>query len=71
MFIKAANGIPKLPFLSNVIGNGYTAFDAQIRHQRIAEIAYYKAENRGFHEGHAVKDWLEAEAEAAWFEESE
>ncbi len=30
---------------------------------RIAEIAYYKAENRGFEAGHELTDWLEAEQE--------
>ena len=29
--------------------------------QAIAQIAYYKAENRGFEAGHDVDDWLEAE----------
>ena len=31
--------------------------------EAIAEIAYYKAENRGFEAGHDVDDWLEAERE--------
>jgi len=30
---------------------------------RIAEIAYYKAENRGFESGHELDDWLDAERE--------
>lgn len=29
----------------------------------IAEVAYYKAEKRGFEPGHEVEDWLEAEQE--------
>lgn len=33
------------------------------RDARIAEIAYYKAECRGFEPGHDVEDWLEAERE--------
>lgn len=31
--------------------------------QRIAELAYQKAERRGFEPGHEWEDWLEAEAE--------
>ena len=30
---------------------------------RIAELAYYKAERRGFEPGHELEDWLEAERE--------
>ncbi|WP_374086715.1 DUF2934 domain-containing protein [Methylomicrobium lacus] len=30
---------------------------------RIAELAYYKAERRGFEPGHELEDWLEAEQE--------
>jgi hypothetical protein len=30
---------------------------------RISELAYYKAESRGFEPGHEVDDWLEAEQE--------
>lgn len=30
---------------------------------RIAEIAYYKAERRGFAPGYELEDWLEAEQE--------
>jgi hypothetical protein len=33
------------------------------RDARIAEIAYHKAECRGFEPGHEVEDWLEAEQE--------
>jgi hypothetical protein len=31
------------------------------RHRRIAEIAYYRAERRGFANGSALEDWLIAE----------
>ncbi len=27
----------------------------------IAQLAYYKAHNRGFEDGHELNDWLEAE----------
>jgi len=30
---------------------------------QIAEMAYYKAESRGFTPGHELEDWLEAERE--------
>jgi hypothetical protein len=33
------------------------------RDVRIAELAYYKAESRGFEPGHELDDWLEAERE--------
>jgi len=33
------------------------------RNARIAELAYYKAESRGFEPGHEMEDWLEAERE--------
>lgn len=33
------------------------------RHQKIAEAAYYRALQRGFHGGSDIEDWLEAEAE--------
>lgn len=29
----------------------------------VAEMAYYKAEKRGFEPGHELEDWLEAEQE--------
>lgn len=33
------------------------------RDARIAELAYYKAECRGFEPGHELEDWFEAERE--------
>ena len=30
---------------------------------KIGELAYYKAEKRGFEPGHELEDWLEAEQE--------
>jgi hypothetical protein len=38
-------------------------FAFQGRHQKIAEAAYFKAEQRGFAPGHALDDWLAAERE--------
>ena len=40
-----------------------TVSDAEARYNRIAEIAYLLAEKRGFENGSAVDDWLEAERE--------
>lgn len=34
-----------------------------MRHQMIAEAAYYRAELRGFSGGDALQDWLDAEIE--------
>ena len=31
----------------------------------VAELAYYKAESRGFELGHELDDWLAAEAECS------
>ncbi|MGZ8152978.1 MAG: DUF2934 domain-containing protein [Methylovulum sp.] len=31
------------------------------RNAKVAELAYYKAESRGFEPGHELEDWLEAE----------
>ncbi|MGR9054142.1 MAG: DUF2934 domain-containing protein [Gammaproteobacteria bacterium] len=36
---------------------------------RIAELAYYKAEARGFLPGHEMDDWLEAERELTVMED--
>lgn len=35
----------------------------QERFRQIQEVAYYKAEQRGFAPGHELEDWLAAEAE--------
>jgi hypothetical protein len=34
---------------------------SEVRRRRIAEIAYYRAERRGFRDGSALEDWLVAE----------
>jgi hypothetical protein len=36
---------------------------AKSREAMIAELAYFKAQSRGFEPGHEVADWLAAEAE--------
>jgi hypothetical protein len=47
----------------NVSENKLGILDTEMRQQKIAELAYYKSENRGFEPGHEVEDWLEAESE--------
>jgi hypothetical protein len=42
---------------------GKPAVNPQIRHDMIANAAYYRAEKRGFSGGCELEDWLEAEAE--------
>ena len=37
--------------------------DPDRRRALIAEVAYYRAERRGFEPGHESEDWLSAEAE--------
>ena len=37
--------------------------DPNCRNQLIAEAAYFRAESKGFPQGCALNDWLEAEAE--------
>jgi hypothetical protein len=33
------------------------------KRERVAELAYYRALQRGFEPGHEIEDWLAAEAE--------
>ena len=42
-----------------------TNLSAEDRCGLVAEMAYYKAEARGFEPGHELEDWLAAEAEVA------
>jgi hypothetical protein len=35
------------------------------RDAKVAELAYYKAESRGFEPGHELEDWLSAEGECS------
>ncbi len=37
--------------------------ERDIRHQMIAQAAYFRAQRRGFEPGHELEDWLAAEAE--------
>ena len=41
----------------------WAAIDAQVSQQKIAEVAYLKAEARAFTPGYEMDDWLAAEAE--------
>jgi Protein of unknown function (DUF2934) len=40
-----------------------TTMDVSDRDAKIAELAFYKAEQREFEPGHELKDWYEAEKE--------
>ncbi|WP_374089645.1 DUF2934 domain-containing protein [Methylomicrobium lacus] len=40
-----------------------TTLDPLDNTAKISELAYYKAERRGFDPGHELEDWLEAERE--------
>ena len=40
---------------------GTAQSDAERRHHRISEAAYYRARERGFETGREEEDWLEAE----------
>ena len=35
----------------------------EVRHQMIAQAAYFRAQRRGFEPGHELEDWLAAETE--------
>jgi hypothetical protein len=59
------------PHLRFVLDRQTEAHDPTSEHDRrrqIAELAYYKAQLRGFEAGHECEDWLEAEREieARW-----
>jgi Protein of unknown function (DUF2934) len=47
---------------ANDIG-AHGSLQSSDREKRISIIAYYKAEQRGFQEGHELDDWLAAERE--------
>ncbi|MDD1627485.1 MAG: DUF2934 domain-containing protein [Methylococcaceae bacterium] len=57
MSLKPKNKVNSAPEVS-----GDTIFLPD-RDAKIAELAYYKAESRGFEPGHELEDWLEAEQE--------
>lgn len=40
-----------------------TILERDVRHELIAEAAYFRAEQRGFEPGHELEDWLAAESE--------
>ena len=37
--------------------------ERDVRHEQIAQAAYFRAERRGFEPGHELEDWLAAESE--------
>ena len=46
-----------------VLNINSNALSGEARRCLVAELAYYKAEARGFESGHELEDWLAAEAE--------
>ncbi|TVQ91468.1 MAG: DUF2934 domain-containing protein [Chromatiaceae bacterium] len=55
------------PLASEATDSDSSAPEAEDRYQRIAELAYVKALQRGFEPGHELDDWLEAEKEIAGY----
>jgi hypothetical protein len=62
----------KIRVVKPMPGRGLRSFDplrfveptiVKPREEAIAELAYFRAQKRGFEPGHDVEDWLEAEAE--------
>ncbi len=45
------------------IAGSFTPMNLPDCYTKIAELAFYKAENRGFEPGHELDDWIEAERE--------
>ncbi|MGZ8172295.1 MULTISPECIES: DUF2934 domain-containing protein [Methylobacter] len=45
------------------IAGSFTPVNLPDCYTKIAELAFYKAENRGFEPGHELDDWIEAERE--------
>lgn len=43
--------------------NSSTGISPEELRQMVANVAYFRAERRGFAAGHELEDWLEAEAE--------
>jgi len=46
-----------------IIAGSFTPVNLPDCYTKIAELAFYKAENRGFEPGHELDDWIEAERE--------
>ena len=57
--VMAANSPPSFDPLRFVA----PAKSAKSREASIAELAYFRAQSRGFEPGHEIEDWLAAEAE--------
>jgi len=57
---KTAKKTTKKPSSQTVLG---IPVSPEIRAQWIAEAAYFRAQQRGFAQGHALEDWVAAEKE--------
>jgi hypothetical protein len=56
----AEDAITEAPDMSESMQKGPTTVDPEIRHEMIATMAYYIAEQRAFEPGHSVDDWCAA-----------
>lgn len=58
-----ARPMPSAPSTGNGGRSNGHSITAEERYNKIAQAAYYRAEQRGYEPGHEVEDWLAAEAE--------
>ena len=63
MFTKVATNLREAPNPGVIAENKKMLPGVERLQRRIAEVAYFKAEKRGFTAGHEAEDWLEAESE--------
>jgi hypothetical protein len=58
-----AETVKKVKEISAIVDTESFTLSFPDREAKIAEFAYYKAENRNFIPGYELEDWLEAERE--------
>jgi hypothetical protein len=61
--LPIASGDPMNRQDNSLSGDAYGGMDPNKFRLMVEERAYFKAERRGFTEGHELDDWLEAEQE--------
>jgi hypothetical protein len=61
--LSITSGYPMNIQDSSLSGDAYGGMDPDKFRLMVEERAYFKAERRGFTEGHDLDDWLEAEQE--------
>jgi hypothetical protein len=62
---RSADELASSDRMSPAEPQGFEALSAQQRHARVAEIAYYLSEARGFQPGYSEEDWRTAEAQVS------